>query len=49
MQNNYDLQKFLVFSLARIRTAFSPLPQPTGGDLLRKPMNTPLDGVAEIP
>ena len=27
---------------------FLPLPQPTGGGSLSKPMNQPLNGVAEI-
>ena len=51
MQNKYLLKKdfILVLSLAQTHTTFSSLPHTTGGGLLRKPMNQPLNGVAEIP
>ena len=35
----------LVFSFAPTRTRFAST---TGGDLLRKPINSPLNGVAEV-
>ena len=45
MQNNYKIQKaYLVLSIAQTRTTFSPLPQV---GLLRKPIESPLNGVAE--
>ena len=49
MQSKYELKKnyILVLRILRTYTTFSPVT--TGGGLLRKPMNQPLNGVAEIP